>query len=163
LYQSSPSTTSSTSPRSADNLDVESSPTESRFRTNRRWRARSPRKPIQLYPSKHEYHYSKKESKIHKRKTHSEIERKYRETINEKLEALRLSIPSLSKFDVDNTEHGSRPSKATILDCALGYIEEMNDELGHLENENQHLKTHNLHLRIMCRGMKEKLRQGDTF
>ncbi|MCJ1314064.1 hypothetical protein MMC25_007744 [Agyrium rufum] len=98
-----------------------------------------------------------KQGKVTKRKQHSEVERKYRESINEKLECLRNVVPNLAKAELDVMGEGRRLSKATVLDCACAYIEKTDGELVQMKVENQRLRMHNYRIRKFCRGMQERM------
>jgi len=74
---------------------------------------------------------------------HNQVERKYREGINQEMERLRHALPSLAAGGpagaVDNAG-GPRASKATVLANATEYIMTLEEELRALLAENEALR-----------------------
>ncbi|KAF2404067.1 hypothetical protein EJ06DRAFT_567858 [Trichodelitschia bisporula] len=74
---------------------------------------------------------------------HNQVERKYREGINQEMERLRHALPSLAAGGpvgvVDNAS-GPRASKATVLASATEYIMTLEEEIHTLLAENEALR-----------------------
>jgi hypothetical protein len=71
-----------------------------------------------------------KPARISKRLPHNQVERKYREGLNAEMERLRAAIPTLPQ---DSTLGASKPSKATVLQCAVDEINKVREEKAALE------------------------------
>ena len=65
-----------------------------------------------------------------KRLPHNQVERKYREGLNAEMERLRAAIPTLPQ---DATLGAPKPSKATVLQCAVDEINKVREEKAKLE------------------------------
>lgn len=79
------------------------------------------------------------------KRSHTIIEKRYRTNLNQKITALRESVPSLRDNDKNPEDLGglipaSKLNKATILSKAIEYIH-------HLERRNKLLEEENVHLR----------------
>lgn len=97
---------------------------------------------------------SKPSTASRRRQPHNQVERKYRESLNSQLEALRKVIPSLSRStqsglaecqngaDIEDlpATTNSKPSKAVILASATAHIKQVEKERKRLEDENELLK-----------------------
>ncbi|KAF1988661.1 hypothetical protein K402DRAFT_328495 [Aulographum hederae CBS 113979] len=81
------------------------------------------------------------------RQPHNQVERKYRENINARLENLRRVVPSLQQSpngngpDIEDLPAPAKPSKAVILASATAYIKQAEKEKKQLANENELLKA----------------------
>lgn len=85
-----------------------------------------------------------------KRMPHHQVERKYRETINTQLEALRRVVPSLQQPSPGNCNDDAdiedlplppaKPSKAVVLASATAHIKQVEKERRRLAEENQFLR-----------------------
>jgi hypothetical protein len=83
-------------------------------------------------------------SKKNSRQPHNKVEQKYRDSINNQMEALRKVIPSLSESaracsddaDIEDLPVPSKPSKAVILASATAFIKAQTKEKRQLEAEN---------------------------
>jgi hypothetical protein len=71
-----------------------------------------------------------KPTRISKRLPHNQVERKYREGLNAEMERLRAAIPTLPQ---DVTLGAPKPSKATVLQCAVDEINKVREEKAKLE------------------------------
>jgi hypothetical protein len=90
-------------------------------------------------------------------RSHTIIEKRYRTNLNDKIAALRDSVPSLRVDEVNSVDIGaSTPAaklhKATILSKATEYIQQ-------LEKRNRALEKENAHLR--CRYRSSRLESND--
>lgn len=81
-------------------------------------------------------------------RSHNIVEKRYRTNINQKITALRDSIPSLRPTEASDTkpvESGGQPTqkfnKATVLSTAVGYIRDLEKDKRRLENEIAQLKV----------------------
>lgn len=88
-------------------------------------------------------------------RSHNIVEKRYRTNINQKITALRDSIPSLRPAEACETqpiETGGQPTqkfnKATVLSTAVGYIRDLEKDKRRLENEITQLK-------VLLRAMQE--------
>jgi hypothetical protein len=83
-------------------------------------------------------------TKKNSRQPHNKVEQKYRDSINNQMEALRKVIPSLSESaracsdgaDIEDLPVPSKPSKAVILASATAFIKAQTKEKRQLEAEN---------------------------
>jgi len=82
-----------------------------------------------------------RKQRLSKRQPHSEVERKYRESVNAELERLRMAIPTLSSLDSQLLQNPAKLSKATVLSSAIEYIRKMELERDRLQQENDVLKA----------------------
>ncbi|KAF1817544.1 hypothetical protein P152DRAFT_386976 [Eremomyces bilateralis CBS 781.70] len=92
-------------------------------------------------------------SKSKKRVPHNQVERKYRESLNTQLEALKNVVPSLNPSriangllpcdagDIEDLASTNKPSKAVILASATSYIKQVEREKSKLAEENEKLKA----------------------
>jgi len=69
-----------------------------------------------------------------KRSSHNQVERKYRETLNSGLERLRLAVPAVREGNFPATANG-KPSKAQVLEGAISYIRQLEDEVRRKDEE----------------------------
>jgi hypothetical protein len=73
------------------------------------------------------------------RMPHHVVERRYRDNLNERIDALRLSIPSLANqagaSDVEDAITTKLPSKANVIAAALDYVKNLEEERTQLMNE----------------------------
>lgn len=74
-----------------------------------------------------------------KKTTHSMIEKRYRTNLNDKIAALRDSVPSLTQEDLRDLKLAHKLNKATVLSKATEYIK-------HLEKRNKSLTKKNASL-----------------
>lgn len=93
------------------------------------------------------------EPKVVKR-SHTVIEKRYRTNLNQKIAALRDSVPSLRSDYQETGEHqgvapASKLNKATVLSKAMEYIQ-------HLERRNRSLEKENTRLKVLTRSSKQK-------
>ncbi|KAH7111840.1 hypothetical protein B0J11DRAFT_543144 [Dendryphion nanum] len=89
---------------------------------------------------------------------HNQVECKYREGLNSEMERLRRAVPTLLRNE-DGTDMGrSKPSKATVLSCAIQYIEEIENERDVLRERNEQLSG--TMWRKVSAGESAKLRDG---
>jgi hypothetical protein len=75
-----------------------------------------------------------------RRMPHHVVERRYRDNLNERIDALRLSIPSLANnqagaSDVEDAITTKLPSKANVIAAALDYVKSLEEERAQLMNE----------------------------
>jgi hypothetical protein len=80
-----------------------------------------------------------------RRMPHHVVERRYRDNLNERIDALRLSIPSLaedhmSASDVEEAVATKLPSKANVIAAALEYIHALEEEKAQLAGEEAALR-----------------------
>jgi hypothetical protein len=83
-------------------------------------------------------------TKKNSRQPHNKVEQKYRDSINNQMEALRKVVPSLSESaracsdgaDIEDLPVPSKPSKAVILASATAFIKAQTKEKRQLEAEN---------------------------
>lgn len=84
-----------------------------------------------------------------RRQPHNEIEKKYRESINTHLEALKNSIPAFQqpnnqcmqgKGDIEDLAAAPKPSKSIILASAVAHIRKIEKERRQLEQERNLLR-----------------------
>ncbi|EUC40876.1 hypothetical protein COCMIDRAFT_107638 [Bipolaris oryzae ATCC 44560] len=71
---------------------------------------------------------------------HNQVERKYREGLNAELEKLRRAVPTLTQHNPTDMTTLPRPSKATVLACAVEYIKKVEIERDFLRVENETLR-----------------------
>lgn len=89
---------------------------------------------------------SNETTKKNSRQPHNKVEQKYRDSINNQMEALRKVVPSLSESariddaDIEDLPVPSRPSKAVILASATAFIKVQTKEKRELETENDALR-----------------------
>lgn len=88
------------------------------------------------------------------RRSHTVIEKRYRTNLNQKIAALRDSVPSLRTDNQETGEHdgvapASKLNKATVLSKAMEYIQ-------HLEHRNSSLEKENTRLKGLTRSSKQK-------
>jgi len=69
-----------------------------------------------------------------KRSSHNQVERKYRETLNSGLERLRQAVPAVREGNFPATANG-RPSKAQVLEGAITYIKQLEEEVRRRDEE----------------------------
>ncbi|QDS70661.1 hypothetical protein FKW77_001078 [Venturia effusa] len=82
------------------------------------------------------------------RQPHNKVEQKYRDSINNQMEALRKVVPSLSESaraciddaDIEDLPVPNKPSKAVILASATAFIKAQSKEKRQLEIENAALR-----------------------
>jgi hypothetical protein len=75
------------------------------------------------------------------RQPHNEIERKYRDSMNGHLKALKNVIPSFGEDgDIEDLTSGSKPSKGAILIGAVVHIKRQRKDILQIEQENALLK-----------------------
>ena len=89
-------------------------------------------------------------AKTSRRQPHNEIEKKYRESINTHLEALKNSIPAFQqsknaqcmhgKGDIEDLAAAPKPSKSIILASAVAHIKKIEKEKRQLEQERNLLR-----------------------
>ncbi|KAF2455799.1 hypothetical protein BDY21DRAFT_61211 [Lineolata rhizophorae] len=79
-------------------------------------------------------------SKPGERVPHTQVERKYRETLNKEMERLREALPTLPFLPQEDGASGPKPKKATILATAVNYIKFLENEYERLDKEIQELK-----------------------
>jgi hypothetical protein len=88
-------------------------------------------------------------TKTSRRQPHNEIEKKYRESINTHLEALKNSIPAFQskssdclhgKGDIEDLAAAPKPSKSIILASAVAHIKKVEKEKRQLEQERNLLR-----------------------
>jgi Helix-loop-helix DNA-binding domain len=84
---------------------------------------------------------SKPKSRVSKRLPHNQVEKKYREGLNNELERLRLAIPTLPQWEATAMNGPPKPSKATVLASAIDYIHRMELERDRLQRENEALRA----------------------
>lgn len=80
------------------------------------------------------------------RRSHTVIEKRYRTNLNQKIAALRDSVPSLRGDHNDTAQKGviasaSKLNKATVLSKAMEYIQQLERRNGSLEKENANLRS----------------------
>jgi Helix-loop-helix DNA-binding domain len=75
-----------------------------------------------------------------KRVPHSQVERKYRETLNAEMERLRINIPTLP-YDGSSLPLPKKPSKAAVIAAAVDYIKQLEAETERFANENEDLRS----------------------
>lgn len=88
------------------------------------------------------------------KRSHTVIEKRYRTNLNQKIAALRESVPSLRSDYQETGEHegvapASKLNKATVLSKAMEYIQ-------HLERRNRSLEKENTRLKGLTRSSKQK-------
>lgn len=88
------------------------------------------------------------------KRSHTVIEKRYRTNLNQKIAALRDSVPSLRSDYQETGEHegvapASKLNKATVLSKAMEYIQ-------HLERRNSSLEKENMTLKGLTRLSKQK-------
>lgn len=88
------------------------------------------------------------------KRSHTVIEKRYRTNLNQKIAALRDSVPSLRSDYQETGEHegvapASKLNKATVLSKAMEYIQ-------HLERRNSSLEKENTRLKGLTRSSKQK-------
>lgn len=147
MFRSNSSLHSSSSPESHhhDSLD------ETAPRSKKRKTSDTP-EPNQSPPSHNQASTSRKQQP--KKTAHNMIEKRYRTNLNDKIAALRDSVPSLrvmagtSKLGDDDEEEdleGLTPAhklnKATVLAKATEYIRHLEKRSKKLQEENEHLKN----------------------
>ncbi|TID26972.1 hypothetical protein E6O75_ATG01465 [Venturia nashicola] len=115
------------------------------------------------------------------RQPHKKVEQKYRDSINNQMEALRKVVPALSETaracmddaDIEDLPIPSKPSKAVILASATAYIKAQTKEKRQMEAENAALRQQVLALQalmgnkcdecsLMQRAVGMNLRAGPT-
>jgi hypothetical protein len=86
--------------------------------------------------------------KSRRRLPHNQVERKYRESLNTQLEALRRVVPALQQnqrgcdgADIEDLPTPSKPSKAVILASATAHIKQIEKENKAMKEENELLRT----------------------
>jgi hypothetical protein len=88
-------------------------------------------------------------AKPSRRQPHNEIERKYRESINTHLEALKNSLPAFQqpqnqciqgKGDIEDLAATPKPSKSIILASAVAHIKKIEKEKKQVEQERNLLR-----------------------
>lgn len=80
------------------------------------------------------------------KRSHTVIEKRYRTNLNQKIAALRESVPSLrsdsqNPADLGGLSPASKLNKATVLSKAMEYIQHLEHRNGSLEKENAKLKS----------------------
>ncbi|MCJ1268839.1 hypothetical protein MMC22_008727 [Lobaria immixta] len=80
------------------------------------------------------------------KRSHTVIEKRYRTNLNQKIAALRDSVPSLRSDAQDPADLGglapaSKLNKATVLSKAMEYIQHLERRNGSLEKENANLRS----------------------
>lgn len=84
------------------------------------------------------------------KRSHTIIEKRYRNNLNQKITALRESVPSLradsEALDLGGLVPASKLNKATILSKAIEYIQYLEKRNSSLEKENLHLRRYNNHV-----------------
>lgn len=88
------------------------------------------------------------------KRSHTVIEKRYRTNLNQKIAALRESVPSLradsrDSVDLKGLAPASKLNKATVLSKAMEYIQ-------YLERCNESLEKENAKLRVLRRPSEEK-------
>jgi hypothetical protein len=88
------------------------------------------------------------DAKGKKRIPHNEVERKYRDSVNNQMESLRRVIPELQPniqlcdgADIEDLPAAPKPSKAIVLASATAYIKRMEKEKKQLADEVELLQT----------------------
>jgi hypothetical protein len=88
-----------------------------------------------------------------RRQPHTQVERKYRESLNTQLEALRRVVPSLQPqgsrssgqpggpFDMEDLPTPNKPSKAVVLASATAHIKQLEKDKKNLADENAALRS----------------------
>lgn len=77
---------------------------------------------------------------------HNLVERRYRDNLNNQIELLRLTLPSLrdaqpcTAADYEDVSSPRMPSKAVIIQTAASYIQDMQNERTRLLDANQALQ-----------------------
>lgn len=88
---------------------------------------------------------SKLSNKPSKRQPHNQIERKYREGLNAELERLRMTLPTIHKWEIASSCSGGsgmpKTSKAAVLAGAVAYIRDLEREREFLRRENEVLRS----------------------
>jgi hypothetical protein len=88
-------------------------------------------------------------AKLSRRQPHNEIEKKYRESINTHLEALKNSVPAFQqtpsqciqgKGDIEDLAAAPKPSKSIILASAVAHIKKIEREKKQFEQERNLLR-----------------------
>lgn len=88
------------------------------------------------------------------RKTHNEIEARYRGTINAAIKALQQVVPQMTTPDGTTIDEGKRPimSKAAVMIGAASYIKHLEEEHRRLMEENKFLRTTILENQLLLTG-----------
>merc|ERR1711881_774401 len=79
-------------------------------------------------------------AKTSRRQPHNEIEKKYRESINTHLEALKNSMCMHGKGDIEDLAAAPKPSKSIILASAVAHIKKIEKEKRQLEQDRNLLR-----------------------
>lgn len=71
---------------------------------------------------------------------HHVVERRYRDNLNERIDTLRLAVPSLAEHhtsasDVEEAVSTKLPSKASVIAAALEYIHQLQEETARLSGD----------------------------
>jgi Helix-loop-helix DNA-binding domain len=74
------------------------------------------------------------------RMPHNEVERKYRESLNQGFEKLRTAIPSLPENNPETGATAQKQSKAVVLGAAIDYIKHLEAEVERFKEENESLR-----------------------
>ena len=74
-------------------------------------------------------------NRVVKRTPHAEVERKYRDALNDEFENLRQSIPHIAKVDENVKGNRSKTSKAVVLSTAVSYINRLEANVEKLKEE----------------------------
>lgn len=84
------------------------------------------------------------------KRSHTIIEKRYRNNLNQKITALRESVPSLRAnnevVDLGGLVPASKLNKATVLSKAIEYIQYLEKRNSSLEKENLHLRRRTNHV-----------------
>jgi hypothetical protein len=72
---------------------------------------------------------------------HNQVERKYREALNNEMERLRQNVPTLPHAQDGAALGPPKPSKGTVLAAAVQYIKDLEAETEALVDENEGLKS----------------------
>ena len=88
------------------------------------------------------------------KRSHTIIEKRYRNNLNQKITALRESVPSLRAnkevVDLGGLVPASKLNKATVLSKAIEYIQYLEKRNSSLEKENSHLRRRSNHAEHKC-------------
>jgi hypothetical protein len=80
-------------------------------------------------------------NRVAKRTPHAEVERKYRDALNDEFENLRQSIPHIAKLDDQVKGNRSKTSKAVVLSTAVSYINRLEANVEKLKEEQFALRS----------------------
>lgn len=71
---------------------------------------------------------------------HNEVERKYREGLNQGMERLRRVLPNLPQANDRYSFDAAKVSKLVVLASAVDYLQDVEGRLARLQDENQRLR-----------------------